>query len=292
VTVFYRVGKAEFTSGAYSRTPPSFDTEEPASRIAAEYPRQRPVKVYYRPGSPEEGVLLPDVPPLDARWLIPAQTPALAGVVLYLAGLAKLIRLARAKRFVERNDPRPARIPTLGVLRESAGGRELRVHRRVWPAVLAAHAIAAGGIGAAAAALRWKSQAALSTEGLLYAAAACVCAAVVCGLLRGRTVALRMELDSERRVLTLEDRRGACELPYDDLVAWTVRWMPVRAGGPRSAEDLAPTLGVRTAAGGEATIHVFGPAAPWHVMGLVARATAEKLARLTGGQVELVPWEG
>ena len=360
VQFFYRLGDQEYVSERFAGAPADpdseadrrfatregeFDSEADAGAAARRYPRGLRVDVYYDPAWPDAGVLVPDVPPLEARWLLPIQVCALAGLYAMGAGLAAVVRLRRARRFAGRPRSDPWRIPSLGVWREGAGGWEVLARRSPFPAAVAAYAGACAAVLAAALLVRGHERTLLSPEGLAYATAACACAAVACGLLAARRVRRPLGMDAVRRVVTVASRWGAVEVALDDIAAWTLRWAPRRGsssalarqkasrspgagiglpfggrdrsqrdiqghaspndgeGAPKrdssrlgtpawhpelGARDLVPLLCVKRSDGMEAVVHVFDGPAPWHVMGAVARRTAEELAEMTGAKVEVI----
>lgn len=275
----YHVGELACKSNHFADGLSLYEQRSGAEALAAKYPKGQIVTVYYDPAKPNSSVLDPRLPAVDYPLLLALGPPALLALALAAKALFMPLGSWRVRRFLRADIRLPWRVPLWGSLLERADDLALQARGRSalsgWIAYAAATAATIAIVGA-----RTGPQG-LTFSTACYAEAACLCAGAI-GWLWGRQKRGGILIfDIDNRQLRLLETDHDIELGFDQVQAWTLRWvlLPTRRGGPLG---IAPLLGVLTDEGLEAPIRLLAPRGPIDCAPHVAAKVAQELAYVTG----------
>ncbi|HUT01058.1 MAG TPA: DUF3592 domain-containing protein [Phycisphaerae bacterium] len=285
ITYRYEVAGREYTSRRFSYDTTYSSDRTWTDRMLREHPPGRKVTVHYDPGNPSDAILHLQVPPMAWFNLVFLQPFLLVGIGMAVAAVCIPLRHAAVRRFLAASDEMPTSIPGWGRIVHDGRGWHVRAGGgRLVPVVAFA-----GGYGATCFLsifvvgflLGGPENASATVAGGILGGGA------VLGLLAARAMASRsgrkamLLVDPLRRLVSLVRPGGEQTVVFAEIEHWLLRSIGSQ-GSEDSGPSYRPLLMIRTQAGLEVPVHLFGS----DEMDLhVARRAGRLFAAATAGTV-------
>jgi len=279
----YTVAGRDYSSTRYAYGMGSTSDRGHASRIVADHPPGREVRVWYDPDDPSEALLKPEVQGIHYFLLLFIQPFLLVGLGLLAYTVSIPFRHAKARTFLDQPEGLLGPIPGWGQASQDGRTITVRPGRNPFGPPLA---FAAGYGGSCFAAIfvvafllkGFSNPDPRAVRTAFYVAAAIGAVAVLVALTRPDKKAT-LTIDRALGRLELTGPLRDVRLALSDIESWAVRTIDDPDGKKINGKALTrPLLAVRTVDGRPVPIHVFGTG---QEMPFVARKVAQALGRLT-----------